>query len=154
MLEGITGILYSPIYYTGEQVGCCMGYFNWFHSIKGHRYLNENPFCPIRSSFPAILGFCGDFWRFLKNFHKFFHSVCDFYCTQHDRLDLTVSTQKSVLKTNHPWLRYLQKCFLIGHAKPNRQPILVFLRYLGPRWVIFWTDFCVETVRSRRLFWV
>ena len=114
-----------------KQVGCCMGNFNWFHSIKGHRYLNENPFCPIRSSFPAILGFCGDFWQFLKNFQKFFHSICDFYCTQHDRLDLTVSTQKSVWKTNHPGPRYLQKYFLIGHAKPNRQPILVFLKYLG-----------------------
>ena len=79
-------------------IGWWMGYFNWFHSIRGHRYLNEKRFCPIGSSFPAILGFWGNFWRFLKIFHKHFCSICDFYCTQNDRLDLTVSTQKSVWK--------------------------------------------------------
>ena len=41
-------------HYTGEQWFCCLGYFTWFHSIRGHWYLNEKPFCPIRSSFPAI----------------------------------------------------------------------------------------------------
>ena len=40
-----------------KKVGWCMGYFNWFHSIRGHRYLNEKPFFPISSSFPAVLGF-------------------------------------------------------------------------------------------------
>ena len=137
-----------------KQVGCCMGYFNWFHSIKGQRYLNENHFCPIRSRFPAILGFCGDFWRFLKNFHNFFHSVCVFYCTQHDRLDLTVSTQKSVWKTNHPGLRYLRKTNIgwrFGLACPIKKH---FCKYLGPGWLVFQTDFCVETVISRRSFWV
>ena len=44
-----------------KKVGWCMGYFNWFHSIWGHRYLNEKPFFPISSSFPAILGFWGHF---------------------------------------------------------------------------------------------
>ena len=32
-----------------------MGYFNWFHSIRGHRYLNEKAFFLIRSSFPAMV---------------------------------------------------------------------------------------------------
>ena len=137
-----------------KQVGCCMGYFTWFNSIRGHRYLNEKRFCPISSSFPAILGFWGDFWRLWTNCHKLFYSVCTFYYTQNNRLDLTVSTQKSVLKTNHPGPRNSQKCFLTWHAKPNRQPIMVFLKYLRTDWVIFQTDFCVETVCSGRLFWV
>ena len=137
-----------------KKIGWWMGYFNWFHSIRGHRYLNEKQFCPIGSSFPAILGFWGDFWRFLKNFHKHFCSICDFYCTQNDRLDLTVSTQKSVWKTNHPGLRYLQKCVSTWQTKPNHEPILIFLKYLGSDWVVFQTDFCVETVCSRRSFWV
>ena len=82
----------------------------------------------------------------------FFCSVCTFYCTQNDRPDLTVSTQKSVWKTSHSGLRYLQKCILTRHTKPNREPKMVFLKYLSPRWVIFQTDFCVETVRSGRSF--
>ena len=48
--------------YTVLQRFWCMGYFTWFHSIRSHRCLNEKPFFPIRSGFPAILGFCGDFW--------------------------------------------------------------------------------------------
>ena len=44
-----------------KKVGWCMGYFNCFHSIRGHRYLNEKPFFPNSSSFPAILGFWGLF---------------------------------------------------------------------------------------------
>ena len=110
-----------------------MGYFTWFHSIRGHRYLNEKRFCPISSSSHAILGFWGDFWHSWKNFINIFYFICDFYCTQNDRLDHTVSTQKTVFKTNHPGRRYSQKCFLIWYAKPNHQPIMVFLKYLSPR---------------------
>ena len=40
--------------------------------------------------FEAIFDACG------QNCHKLFYSVCTFYCTQNNRLDLTVSTQKSV----------------------------------------------------------
>ena len=87
------------------------------------------------------------------NLNNFFF-VCTSNCTQNDRLDLTVSTQKSVLKTNHPVPRYLPKCFLTRRAKPNLQQIMVFLKYLSPGWVVFQTDFCVETVRLRRSFWV
>ena len=50
-----------------------MGYFYWFHSIRGHRYLNEKPFFPISSSFPAILGFLGHFrgsWQKISDFKK------------------------------------------------------------------------------------
>ena len=89
-----------------------------------------------------------------QNSQHLFCSVWTFYCTQNDRLNLTVSTQKSVWKTTHPGLRYLQKFILPRHTKPNRQPKMVFLKYLSPGWVIFQTDFCVETVRLIRSFWV
>ena len=46
-----------------------------------------------------------------KNLRIFKNSFCTFYCTQNDRLDPTVSMQKSVWKTDHPGPRYLQKCF-------------------------------------------
>ena len=38
--------------------------------FRGHRYLNEKPFCPIRSSFPAILGFCSNFVHFWTKFSQ------------------------------------------------------------------------------------
>ena len=41
------------------------------HSFWGHKYLNEKPFSPIRSSFPTILGFWGDFWGLRENFSDF-----------------------------------------------------------------------------------
>ena len=56
----------------------------------------------------------------------FFQSVCGFYGTQNDCLNLTVSAQKSVLKTEQRGLRYLQKCFETGRAKPNRRLKTVF----------------------------
>ena len=52
-------------HYTGEQNKKrrgCLEYSTWFHSIRSHRCLNEKPFFPLRSGFPAILGFWGDFW--------------------------------------------------------------------------------------------
>ena len=64
-------------------------------------------FFPISSIFSAIL--C--FWGSGKKFLIFNNSVCTSYCTQNDRLDPTVSMQKSVWKTNHHGSRYLQKCF-------------------------------------------
>ena len=47
---------------TKEKKKSCLEYFNWFHSIRSHRCLNEKPFFPVRSGFPAILGFWGNFW--------------------------------------------------------------------------------------------
>ena len=132
-----------------------MGYFNWFYLIRGHRYLIEKPFCLISSSFPAISGFWGDFWRLWTKFsYFFFHSVYTFYCTQNNRPEHTVSTQKSVWKMTQSGLRYLRKTIigwrfgLACHVKKY------FCEYLGPGWFVFQTDFCVETVRSRRSFWV
>ena len=78
---------------------------------------------------------------------------CIFF-PQNDRLDPTVPTQKSVWKTIHPDLRYIQNRFLTLWAKPNRQPKTDFNQYLGQYWVLLQTDFCIETVRSCRSFWV
>ena len=58
--------------YTGEQnrkKKRCLEFFTWFHSIRSHRFLNENPFFPIRSSFPTILDFWGS-WEFYFLFLK------------------------------------------------------------------------------------
>ena len=52
--------------------------------------------------FEAIFEACG------QNFPIFKNSVCTFYCTLNDRLDLTVSMQKPVWKTEHPGPRYLK----------------------------------------------
>ena len=98
--------------------------------------------------FEAIFDACG------QNFHIFFHSVYTFYCTQNNRPEHTVSTQKSVWKMTQSGLRHLRKTIigwrfgLACHVKKH------FCEYLGPGWFVFQTDFCVETVRSRRLFWV
>ena len=48
-----------------------------------------------------------------QNSQHLFCSVWTFYCTQNDRLNLTVSTHNSVWKTTHPGLRYLRKKTLL-----------------------------------------
>ena len=59
--------------YTGEQQFRCLKYFTLFHSIRGHRYLNEKLFCSIRSSFPAFLTFL--YRIFINFFTVFVHFV-------------------------------------------------------------------------------
>ena len=76
-----------------EKKICCPGYFTWFLSIRGHRYLNEKPFCTIRFSFPAMFGFWGDFLGSWTKFLDFSYSICTFQYTQNDRLNLTLSMQ-------------------------------------------------------------
>ena len=79
------------------------------------------------------------------NFVIFFQFICGFYGTQKDCLNLTVSAQKSVLKTEQPGPRYLWKSFETWRAKSNRQLKTVFDWYLGPGCSVFQTDFCIET---------
>ena len=57
----------------------------------------------MKSLFPQSALFSPQFWVFEaifeargQNFPFFENSVCSFYCTQNDRLDPTVSMQKSV----------------------------------------------------------
>ena len=70
--------------------------------------------------------------------------------TQNDRLELTVSTQKSFLKNMHWVLRYWPKCAQIQVTKPNLHILRHFGPYLGTLYVFFKTDFCIETVSSSR----
>ena len=111
-------------------------------------------FAPLAHIFPQN----GLFWTIFEVIGQILsvlsRSECSFHGTQNDRQDLTVSTQKSVWKTMHPDPRYIQNCFLTLWAKPNRQPKTDFNQYLGQYWVLLQTDFCVETVRSCRSFWV
>ena len=69
---------------------------------------------------------------------------------QIDRLGLTISTQKSVLKNMHRVPRYYQKSAQSWPSKPNQQNLTHFGRYLGTRCIFFKTDFCIETVSLSR----
>ena len=76
------------------------------------------------------------------------------YGTQNDRLELTVSTQKSVLKNMHRVPRYWWKCVGIWPAKPNLHIFGQFWWYLWTQCIFFKPDFCIETVSSSQSFWV
>ena len=69
---------------------------------------------------------------------------------QIDRLGLTVSMQKSVLKNMHRVQRYYQKSVLNRPSKLKQQNLTHFGRYLGTRCIFFKTDFCIETVSPSR----
>merc|ERR1712243_451325 len=69
---------------------------------------------------------------------------------QIDRLGLTVSTQKSVLKNMHRVPRYYQKSVENRPSKPNQQNLTHFGRYLGTQCIFFKPDFCFETVSPSR----
>ena len=74
--------------------------------------------------------------------------------TQNDRLKLTVSTQKLVLKNMHQFPRYWSKCVKIwGFGLAGEIPTHLY-QYFRIQYIFFKTDFCVETVSSSRLFWV
>ena len=63
---------------------------------------------------------------------------------QIDRLGLTVSTQKSVLKNMHRVPRYYQKDVKNRPSQPNQQNLTHFGQYLRTRCIFFKTDFCVD----------
>ena len=65
--------------------------------------------------------------------------------TKNNRLDPTVSTQKSVLKNMHRVPSYYKKTVQNQHSKPNRQNLTHFRLYLGTWCIFFKTDFCIET---------
>ena len=103
------------------------------------------------------------FWSYLLFFYrqifldpfitqKKICSVYGLHGTQNDRLELTVSTQKTVSKKTHRVPRYWPKCAKIEVAKPNLIILRLFGQYLGTRCVFFKTVFCVETVSSSRSF--
>ena len=83
---------------------------------------------------------------------KYFRYVYRVHGTQNDRLDLTVSTHKSVWK-NMPWVpRYLPKCAKIQVAKPNLHIFIRFGQYLQTPCIFFKTDLYVATVSPSRSF--
>ena len=112
----------------------------------------------MKSLFSQLALFFPQFWVFEaifeargENFLIFENSICAFYCTQNDRLDPTVSMQKSVWKTDHRGPRNLQNHFSTWHAKPNRNLIFVFCQISRPRVVHFSNRFLhwnrgIETV--------
>ena len=73
---------------------------------------------------------------------------------QIDRLRLTVSMQKSVLKNMHRVPRYHQKSVKNWPSKPNQQNLTHFGRFLWPRCIFFKIVFCVETVSPSRSIWI
>ena len=108
-----------------------MAYFNWFHSIRGHIYLNEKPFSLIRYNFSVILGFWGSQnFAILKN--------C-FYILSHSK-QMSWShgfNAKIGLKNGQPWAKIFAKMFrnMAGRTKP--QPHFVFSQITWPRVVRF-----------------
>ena len=84
---------------------------------------------------------------------KNFRSVYRVYGIQNDRLQLTVSTQKSVWKNMHWVLRNRPKCPKIWRFGLVSWILTLFCSYLGTRWIFFKTDFCTETVSSSPSFW-
>ena len=82
----------------------------------------------------------------------FFCLIYRLHGTQNDRLEPTVSAQKSVLKNIDRVPRYQPKCVQNRVAKPNLHIFQHFGLYLRTRCIFFKTDFCVETVSSSRSF--
>ena len=64
--------------------------------------------------------------------------------TQNDRLEPTVSAQKSVLKNIHRVLRYWPKHLKI--CRFGLEILAHFGEYLGTRCIFFKNNFCVETM--------
>ena len=73
---------------------------------------------------------------------------------QIDRLGLTISTQKSVLKNVHRVQRYYQKSVQNRPSKPNQQNLTRFSRYLETRCIFFKTIFCIATVSPSRFLFI
>ena len=114
-----------------KEVGWCIRYFNLFYQFKGHIYLNEKPFSPIRYNFSVILGFWGSQnFAILKN--------C-FYILSHSK-QMSWShgfNAKIGLKNGQPWAKIFAKMFrnMAGRTKP--QPHFVFSQITWPRVVRF-----------------
>ena len=96
------------------------------------------------------------YWKWLWPLYRW-KKICSDYRVhgiQIDRLRLTVSMQKSVLKYMHRVPRYHQKSVKNRPSKPNHQNLTHFGRYLRTQSIFFKTDFCVETVSPRRSIWI
>ena len=79
-----------------------------------------------------------------QNSQHLFCSICTFYCTQNDRPDLTVSTQKSVWKMTHRGLRYLRKTIFGSRFGLVCRVRIHFCKYLSPEWLVFKPIFALK----------
>ena len=136
----------KPIYYTREQIKTKKMLSGIFHLIPlywGSLIPKWKAFLPNQVQFSRNLGFFRWFLTFIyKIFTIFFAPFVRFI----------------VLKTFVLNTRFQRKNRFEKQPSLSRdikeKPILFFLKYLGSDWVVFQTDFCVETVCSRRSFWV
>ena len=76
------------------------------------------------------------------------------HCIQIDRLGLTVSTQKTILKNMHRGQRKRPKCVKFCWFGLEGQFLTLFWWYLGTRCIFFKTDFSIETVSLSRSIWI
>ena len=79
-------------------------------------------------------------------------SVYRVHGIQNNRLELTVSTQQSVLKNMHRILSYWSKCHKIRRFGLASPILTRFNQYLGIQCIYFKTDCFAETVSSSRSF--
>ena len=70
--------------------------------------------------------------------------------TQKKRLWLTISTQSTEIKSDHPVPRNKQKRSKFWLSKPNRQILSMFCSFLCTGWSDLISVDCVETVSQRR----
>ena len=82
------------------------------------------------------------------------HSDYRVHGIQIDRLKLTISTQKLVIKNLQEVPRYYKKSVKIRPSKPNQQNLTHFGWYLKTRCIYLKTDVCFETVSPSRLIWI
>ena len=91
------------IYFTEEQRFYCLG-----TSIRVNTYLNESTFSPIRSRFPAILGFLGNFWATsTKSLHFF---LLRSYLLLYSKTTFSISQlqRENLFENRLPWAEILQ----------------------------------------------
>ena len=129
--------------FYGWRVGC-------HYTAQNKNFLLKKLF----SSYHTAIAQLGPKW--LWPLYKWKKNRLDYrvHGIQIDRLGLTVSMQKSVLKNMHRVPRYYQKSVQNRPSKPNLQNLIHFDRYLGTRCIVFKTDFCIETVSPSRSIWI
>ena len=109
---------------------------------------------PIDNWF-VCCGCCYTFFRCVSISSKNL-AVYGVYGTLFDRLELTISTQKSVLKKKYRVMRYCPKYVKIWAFCSKSQFLALIRRYLWTHCIFFKSDWCVETVspsRSKRVSW-
>ena len=115
----------------------CPEYFIWVHSIRSHRYLNDMPFFPIRSSFRQFTVL----QRFLKLAGKNFEYL------KSPLVPIIVLKSTVLIPRFEKWTilcRDIYKKILNMKCKTKPQPHFVFLKYLGPGWTVFKTDYALK----------